>query len=57
MGSLGLLKGERVGLSRSKLGTECWHHVGSYKWPSVYAGKWGREMPPTTSFVPEGVSL
>lgn len=31
MGSFGLLKGESVGLSVSKLSIECQHHAGSYR--------------------------
>ena len=46
-----------AGLGRSKLESKCGSCAGSQRWPCLYAEGQGREMVPTSSFVPRGVSV
>ena len=46
----------RAGFSVSKLGSECQRCTRFHMWPCVYSGVQGKEMVPTGSFVPGGVS-
>lgn len=43
---------QQLGCIISKLGSECPNHAGSYKWLGVYDEGQGREIVPSSSFVP-----
>ena len=45
-----------AGWAVSNLSSKCWHSAASCRCPCVYAGRYEKEMVPSSSFVPGEVS-
>ena len=56
LGGLVPLEHRGVGHGVGKLHSKCLGYAGSHRWPCAYAERWGREMVPSSSFVPGGMS-